>query len=142
MGVNVQLEILHSDWTAIILQQNKSGYRASTRPSIFREGWVTPDYTAAVYVTFVRTDSCLVTITHHWQLPEVLGLILSSIQRLVSCPDPPEKQVWCSEQLFTSHGAGLNGIKNVIIAFPMHCMHTRFHARLPTSLYIVTHSAI
>ena len=34
---------LQSDWTAIFLQQNKSGYRAGTLPSVFREGRVTPD---------------------------------------------------------------------------------------------------
>jgi len=38
-----KFEILQSDWTAIFLQQNKSGYRAGTRPSVFREGRVTPD---------------------------------------------------------------------------------------------------
>ena len=38
----VAVEILQSDWTAIFLQQNKSGYRAGTRPSVFREG---SDYT-------------------------------------------------------------------------------------------------
>ena len=40
----VVVEILQSDWTAIFLQQNKSGYRAGTRPSVFHEGWVTPNY--------------------------------------------------------------------------------------------------
>ena len=38
------VEILQSDWTAILLQQNKSGYRAGTQPSVFREGRVTPHY--------------------------------------------------------------------------------------------------
>ena len=44
---------------------------------------------------------------------------------LVSCPDPSPKsgkRVWCSERLFLSHGAGSNGVKNVIIAFP-HALH-------------------
>ena len=66
---------------------------------------------------------------------------------VVLCPDPPhmckreglvfwatswkvQKRVWCSERLFLSHGAELNGVKN---AFPMQCMHTRSHARLPMS---------
>ena len=40
----VAVEILQFDWTAIFLQHNKSGYRAGTRPSVFREGRVTPDY--------------------------------------------------------------------------------------------------
>ena len=44
---------------------------------------------------------------------------------LVSCPDPSPKsgkRVWCSERLLLSHGAGSNGVKNVIIAFP-HALH-------------------
>ena len=40
----VAVEILQSDWTAIFLQQNKSGHRAGTRPSVFCKGRVTPDY--------------------------------------------------------------------------------------------------
>ena len=46
-----------------------------------------------------------------------------SLSSLVPRPSPKSrKKVWCSEQLFLSHGAGSNSIKNVIIAFPMHCM--------------------
>ena len=40
---------------------------------------------------------------------------------------------WCSERLFLSHGAGSNGVKNVIIAFPVLDF---------TSSHIITRSAI
>ena len=43
MHVAVGILQSDSDWTAIFLQQNKSGYRAGTRPSVFRVGRVTPD---------------------------------------------------------------------------------------------------
>ena len=35
VAVGCIFEILQSDWTAIFLQQNKSGYRAGTLPSVF-----------------------------------------------------------------------------------------------------------
>ena len=66
-----------------------------------------------------------------------LGPPCISLQRyIVSCPDPfPKsgKRVWCSERLFLSHGAGSNGVINVIIAFPMHCIHIRSRAQFLTS---------
>ena len=37
----LHFEILQSDWTAIFLQQNKSGYRACTRPSVSRRSGYT-----------------------------------------------------------------------------------------------------
>ena len=51
---------------------------------------------------------------------------------LVSCPDPPEKRkeglvLWTT---FLVTWVGSNGIKNVIIAFPIHCMHIRSRAQL------------
>ena len=60
---------------------------------------------------------------------------------VVLCPDPPKsgKRVWCYEWLFLSHGAGSNGVKNVIIAFPMYCM---ISCSITTSLHIIAHSAI
>ena len=43
----------------------------------------------------------------------------------IVCPQTPPlksgKRVWCSERHFLSHGAESNGIKNVIIAFHVHC---------------------
>ena len=42
---------------------------------------------------------------------------------LLPRPSPKSrKRDWCSEQLFLSHGAGSNGIKNVIITFG-HALH-------------------
>ena len=38
-----------------ITVQNKSGYRAGTRPFVFREGRVTPDYTDCTYWVSVST---------------------------------------------------------------------------------------
>ena len=39
-----------------------------------------------------------------------------------------------------SHGAGFNGIKNVIIASSMHCMYTESHTWLPASLHIINYT--
>ena len=39
-------------------------------------------------------------------------------------PRKVEKRVWCSERHFLSLGVGLNSVKNVIIAFPVHVYRT------------------
>ena len=73
------------------------------------------------------------------------GLIPRPPLWVVLCPDPPlpppksGKRVWCYEWLFLSHGAGLNGVRNVIIAFPMYRM---ISCSITTSLHIIAHSAI
>ena len=55
-------------------------------------------------------------------MPLYIGLTDGSTRLSPSLVPRPStksgKRVWCSERLFLSHGAGSNGVINVIIAFP------------------------
>ena len=61
-----KFEILQSDWTAIFLQQNKSGSMAGTRPFVFCEGQVTPNYSqCSVWVRYVICMSMCRSTTYN-----------------------------------------------------------------------------